>query len=164
MVEQGTSEQDRRQAARDRLRELNESIQERHARSESVPEEEWLSRTQCCANCVFYRRHTGTRRTISSGRSGHETWDNCYCQRNPPSLVAKELVQFGGFGTTPTRHVVDVELTWPQTKRTDWCGEYRPLPGFDETVVPSNRIEGFRPEVGTLGESRRTQRPERLDE
>ncbi len=165
MTEPDPRAQDRRQAARARLRELTESAEDRQAGAKFLSEEDWLSTTQCCANCVFYRRHSGTKRTLSSsGGVSHKTWDNCYCQRNPPSLVAKELVQLGGYGGNPARLFLNVETAWPETKRTDWCGEYRPLPGFDEAVVPSNRIEGFRQRVGAAGDSGDAQREENPDE
>ena len=138
---------DRTQAAKDRLRELNEPVAEREARTEFVSEEEFVRTIQCCANCVFYKRHCGRKWSTSSDGGRTETvWDESYCQRNPPSLVVDRLLHLSGIGSTPATLIVEGQTTWPQPKRADWCGEYRPLPGFDDAAIPTKRVDGFRPD------------------
>ena len=130
---------DRGQAAKDRLLELNEPVADRSARRKIVSEQEFIASVQCCANCVFYRRHSGMKRsTSSSGKSTAYRWDKNFCKRNPPTVVVDRLVQYDN------ALIVESQTTWPETKRTDWCGEHRPLPGFDEAVPPKS-VQGFRP-------------------
>ncbi len=131
---------DRVQAARDRLLELNEPVPDRSARTQTLSEEELIASVQCCANCVFYTRHSGMRQTTSpTGKSTVSRWDKNFCQRNPPTVVVERLMQYDA------AWIVGSQPTWPETKRTDWCGEHRPLPGFEEAVIPSKSIQGFRP-------------------
>ena len=130
---------DRVQAAKDRLLELNEPVADNLARTKFLSEEEFIASVQGCANCVFYRRHGGIKRsTSSSGKSTEFRWDKNFCKRNPPTVVVARLVQHDN------ALIVESQTTWPETKRTDWCAEHQPLPGFDEAVPPKS-IQGFRP-------------------
>ena len=109
-------------AVQARLRDLNESVQDRLARTKFMNQEEYLRTVQCCANCVFYRRSGGQR--TENGRT--RTWLKQECRRNPPSNGLDGVV-------------------WPEPEWNQWCGEHRAMTGFDETSEPEPmRIAGFR--------------------
>ena len=130
---------DRTQAAKARLRELNEPVRDKLARTTFPSAEEFVANVQCCANCVFYRQQAGIERNRSSdGKLTESTWRKSFCKRNPPTVVVDHLTMYLGDALAKS------ETTWPQPKHTDWCGEHRPLPGFDETTPPTH-IQGFRP-------------------
>lgn len=130
---------DRTQAAKARLQELNEPVRDKLARTRFPSTEEFVANVQCCANCVFYRQQAGMEQNTSSdGTLTESTWRKNFCRRNPPTVVIRRLSTYAGdaFATS--------ETMWPETEHTDWCGEYQPLPGFDETKSPT-QVQGFSP-------------------
>ena len=113
-------------AVRERLRALDEPIQDRLGRTNFVSQEEFVRTAQCCANCVFYVRNGGYR--DHNGQKSY--WDETLCKRSPPALI---------------QTVEGNRAAWPETEWGDWCGEHKAIEGFGGATAPEPiQVEGFR--------------------
>ena len=64
-----------------------------------------------CDTCQFWEHIDPTQHGLDT-RLAHHDGDHGYCRRHPPTVVVR-------YRDEPA------SMSWPRTKRGEWCGEHR---------------------------------------